>query len=109
MRLITLKLTMDELKLLATLAADQLFRKEFIDSKMPGYKCHPMELSAGKALVQRLQRISSPYSVRSTPLPKTNGATRQAVHAPRQEFIAIPVSGKHKKAHMSARVSFQGA
>jgi hypothetical protein len=96
MRLITLKLTMEELKLLSTLAADQLFRKEFIDSKMPGYKCNRLEITAGKALVQRLQVISSPYSVRSTPVPKTNGATLQAARAPQQAISAIPVRKTHR-------------
>ena len=36
----TLKLTLEELKLLATLASDQLFRRQFIDPKMPGYKAN---------------------------------------------------------------------
>jgi len=36
MKTITVKLTTSELELLAALAADQLFRKEFIDSRIPG-------------------------------------------------------------------------
>ena len=32
---VTLKLTMQELKLLTMLASDQMFRKEFIDPKSP--------------------------------------------------------------------------
>jgi len=55
---ITLKLTDQELGLLTNLAADQLFRREFIDPKMPGYKFNPAELSLGKKLVERLRLIT---------------------------------------------------
>jgi hypothetical protein len=55
MALITVKLTEQELGLLATLASDQLFRREFIDPKMPGYKFNAGELSLGKKLVERLR------------------------------------------------------
>ena len=58
MPLITLKLTDQELGLLTNLAADQLFRREFIDPKMPGYKFNPGELSLGKKLVERLRVIT---------------------------------------------------
>ncbi len=34
--------------------AEQLFRREFIDRQMPGYRCNPAELSFGKKLVERL-------------------------------------------------------
>jgi len=56
--LITVKLTDQELGLLTNLASDQLFRREFIDPKMPGYKFNPGELSLGKKLVERLRLIS---------------------------------------------------
>jgi hypothetical protein len=52
---LTVKLSLEELTLLATLASDQLFRREFIDPKMPGYKRNLPELSLGKDLVQRLR------------------------------------------------------
>jgi hypothetical protein len=55
MPIITLKLTDQELGLLTNLAADQLFRREFIDPKMPGYKFNPGELSLGKKLVERMR------------------------------------------------------
>lgn len=55
MSTITLKLTGQELGLLTSLAADQLFRREFIDPKMPGYRCNPGDLSLGKKLVERLR------------------------------------------------------
>ncbi|HTR35124.1 MAG TPA: hypothetical protein VMH80_04440 [Bryobacteraceae bacterium] len=55
MPVITVKLTDQELGLLTSLAADQLFRREFIDPKMPGYRCNPGELNLGKKLVERLR------------------------------------------------------
>jgi hypothetical protein len=57
---ITLKLTAEELALLTDLASDQLFRREFIDPKMPGYKSNADELSLGKALVARLRSMLKP-------------------------------------------------
>src|SRR5580658_2790440 len=62
MRSITLKLTTEELRLLATLASDQLFRKEFIDPRMPGYRSNAAEMSLGKALVGRLRLMVDPVS-----------------------------------------------
>lgn len=59
-RIITVKLTEQELKLLMALASDQLFRREFIDPKMPGYKLNPAELNLGKKLVERLRSASDP-------------------------------------------------
>jgi hypothetical protein len=56
-KLMTLKLTLEELKLLATLASDQLFRRQFIDPKMPGYRTNPAEISLGKALIARLRLV----------------------------------------------------
>jgi len=53
---ITLKLTEQELGLLTTLASDQLFRREFIDPKMPGN--NPAEISLGKKLVERLRLVA---------------------------------------------------
>jgi hypothetical protein len=58
--LLTLKLTPQEIELLATLASDQLFRREFIDPKMPGYKANPEEVGIGKALVGRLRAMVDP-------------------------------------------------
>jgi hypothetical protein len=57
MSYITLRLTREELRLLANLASDQLFRKEFIDPKMPGYR--PREdLNLVKSLVGRLRLMT---------------------------------------------------
>ena len=55
MTLITVKLTPRELDLLTILAADQLFRREFIDSRLPGTASNPAELSQGKKLIERLR------------------------------------------------------
>ncbi len=60
---ITVKFTMKELDLLSTLAGDQLFRREFIDSRLPGCKCNVVELNLGKQLVQRL-KMSAEKAVR---------------------------------------------
>jgi hypothetical protein len=54
---ITIKLNLEDLRLLATLASDQLFRREFIDPKMPGHTAKPGEVDFGKALVGRLRMI----------------------------------------------------
>ena len=55
MTLITLKFTLTELQILTGLAADQLFRKEFIDSRLPGFKHNVPELNVGKQLIQRMR------------------------------------------------------
>ncbi|HJY08260.1 MAG TPA: hypothetical protein VJ323_18215 [Bryobacteraceae bacterium] len=71
MTLITLKLTIKELELLTALAADQLFRREFIDPKMPGYKSNSDEMKLGKALVGRLKLMVDPnLAKRNSLLPK---------------------------------------
>ncbi len=49
-KVISVKLTVKDLELLVSLASDQLFRRECIDPKMPGYKEKPGDLSLGKAL-----------------------------------------------------------
>ena len=65
MNSITIAFTVDEVKLLASLASDQLFRRQFIDPKMPGYKPNPAEVGFGKAIVERL-RASIDQSARDT-------------------------------------------
>jgi hypothetical protein len=58
MKRINFAVTVDELRLLASLASDQLFRRQFIDPKMPGYKGKPEEVDVGKALVGRMLLIT---------------------------------------------------
>ena len=57
MKRISFTLTVEELRLLASLASDQLFRRQFIDPRMPGYRGSPEEVDLGKALVSRMQLI----------------------------------------------------
>lgn len=54
---ISLKFNAQELALLSNLAADQLFRKEFIDPMFPGYESNPAELRLGKQLVERMRSV----------------------------------------------------
>jgi hypothetical protein len=68
MTLITLNLTFQELELLTTLVSDQLFRREFIDPKMPGYRSNSQEMTLGKALVGRLKLMVDPESAKRIPL-----------------------------------------
>ena len=58
MKNINIEVTLEELLLTTTLLSDQLFRREFIDPKMPGYKKDPAELAMGKELVLRLKSIA---------------------------------------------------
>ena len=67
----TLKLTLEELRLLAKLASDQLFRKEFIDPKMPGYKPNSGDMNLAKSLVGRLRLMVDQSS------PKKKSPTRR--------------------------------
>ena len=57
MKRIKFTVTVEELRLLASLASDQLFRRRFIDPRMPGYKGSPKEVERGKALVGRMRLI----------------------------------------------------
>jgi hypothetical protein len=54
---IQVDMTAEQLELLTTLAADQLFRREFIDPKMPGYRGNAEEVLMGKALVARFRAL----------------------------------------------------
>ena len=70
MTCINVKFTPRELDLLTVLASDQLFRREFIDSRLPGSISSPEELSRGKKLIERLRSTSErakgmPISMRS--------------------------------------------
>jgi len=69
---ITVKFTAKEIELLSSLVSDQLFRREFIDSRLPGSNSNSAELSLGKKLVARLRSVAD----RATTLhSKKNGAT----------------------------------
>jgi len=70
---ITVKFTAKELDLLSSLASDQLFRREFIDSRMPGYKSNAGDVTLGKKLVERL-RLLTDRAAGTTPQ-RRNGTT----------------------------------
>ena len=74
MKNIKIEVTMEELLLLTTLMSDQLFRREFIDPKMPGYKGDPAELATGKGLVLRFRSMAREAS--------GSAFTAQPKHAP---------------------------
>ena len=65
---IAIKFTIKELELLTSLAADQVFRREFIDPKMPGYRGNHEEIGLGKALIERMRT-----SLKSSSSNHTNG------------------------------------
>ncbi|MBC7924141.1 MAG: hypothetical protein H7039_00640 [Bryobacteraceae bacterium] len=75
MKVVTLKLTTEELELLTSLVTDQLFRKEFIDPKMPGYKSNADEISLGKALIGRLRSMLDPAPAKKVASPRISGAS----------------------------------
>jgi hypothetical protein len=70
---ISVKFTARELELLSSLASDQLFRREFIDPRIPGHELNPLELNLGKKLVERLRLKAD--RMNRIPLPKQNGTT----------------------------------
>ncbi len=69
---ITVKLTPEELDLLTALASDQLFRRQYIDPRLPGYKANPAEVRTGKELVERLKQMSD--KAKGGSIAKRNGA-----------------------------------
>ena len=79
MKHMTLKLTLEELELLAKLASDQLFRKEFIDPKMPGYRSNSRDMSLAKSLVGRLRLMLEEGSPKRTPPPRRAGSRLEQV------------------------------
>ncbi|MFN7939646.1 MAG: hypothetical protein U0R19_40345 [Bryobacteraceae bacterium] len=63
---ITVKFTTKELELLTSLASDQLFRREFIDHRLPGFKANSEDIGLGKVLVERLRTVLDPAAARRT-------------------------------------------
>jgi hypothetical protein len=55
MKKVTLEFTPEELGVLTAMASDQLFRKQFIDPKMPGFNPNHDELDLCKSVVARLR------------------------------------------------------
>lgn len=77
MKRITVTFTTAELALLRSLASDQLFRREFIDPKMPGYQRNVAEIVLGKQVVERL-RLLTEAAAGTRPV-RPNGVTRLSV------------------------------
>lgn len=75
MILITLKFTATELQTLIGLAEGQLFRNEFIDCRLPGFKIPGAELDVGKRLVQRMKLAAGLRPVRRETVSQLSGAT----------------------------------
>jgi hypothetical protein len=73
MTVITVKFTPEELDLLTALASDQLFRRQYIDPRMPGNKSNPAEVRLGKELVERLRQMAD--QAKGGPIAKRNGTT----------------------------------
>ena len=69
----TLKLTLEELRLLASMASNQLFRKEFIDPRMPGYRPNPEDMNLAKSLVGRLRLMVDQISPKKKPSARGTG------------------------------------
>jgi hypothetical protein len=69
---ISVKFTTHEIELLSSLASDQLFRREFIDSRLPGFRSNPDDLNLGKKLIERMRLTAD--RVKKVPPSKRNGS-----------------------------------
>ena len=78
MKHIRFAVTVEELRLLASLASDQLFRRQFIDPKMPGYKGRPEELNLGKQLVGRMLLVINKGTRHTTAAMAQSGPSSKA-------------------------------
>jgi hypothetical protein len=70
---VTVTLTLEELKLLLKLAGDQLFREEFINPKMPGFRSNQESIDRAKGLIVRLQAVLLSGTGSDPKVRKTNG------------------------------------
>ena len=77
MKKVTLDFTPEELGALTSMASDQLFRKQFIDPKMPGFMPNHEELDLCKSIVGRLRTaVDGTKAVASAPVVKKRAAAR---------------------------------
>jgi hypothetical protein len=79
MKKVTLEFTPEELGVLTTMASDQLFRKQFIDPKMPGFIPNHDELDLCKSVVGRLR--SAVEDGRIKPEPATASSIKRRTAA----------------------------
>lgn len=56
-RKLAVDFTLAELNVLVTLASEQLFRRQFIDPRMPGYRANDEEITLAKTVLGRLRAI----------------------------------------------------
>ena len=95
MKKVTFEFTVEELGVLSTMASDQLFRKQFIDSKMPGYRPNREELDLCKSLVGRLRSVVDEQRVKNaaaappkpTNPPRISSAAKTPVAAPKSSAL----------------------
>ena len=73
MKTVTVKLTTNELELLTSLAADQLFRREFIDPRMPGHVANSADISMAKGLISRFRVMLDPNAAKRLPQARMAG------------------------------------
>lgn len=73
MRTVNVKLTTSELELLTSLAADQLFRREFIDPRIPGHVSNTGDISAAKGLITRFRLLLDPSAAKRMPQARLAG------------------------------------
>ena len=78
MKKVSLEFTPEELGVLTAMASDQLFRKQFIDPKMPGFVPNHEELDLCKSVVGRLRTAvdSTKAAVVPPVVPKRRAAGR---------------------------------
>jgi hypothetical protein len=69
MKKVTLDFTPEELSVLTAMASDQLFRKQFIDPKMPGFIQNHDELDLCKSVVGRLRSAVEVGRIKPEPAP----------------------------------------
>ena len=77
MKRITVTFTTAELALLRSMVTDQLFRREFIDPRLRGYRSNAAEIALGKQLVERLRLLTD--AAMGTAPTRGNGMTRLRV------------------------------
>lgn len=77
MKSITVTFTAAEIALLTSLASDQLFRREFIDPRLPGHKANAAEIALCKRLVERLRQMAD--AAAETASTRQNGTARPKV------------------------------
>ncbi len=98
MKKVTFEFTVEELGILTTMASDQLFRKQFIDSKMPGYRINREELDLCKSLVGRLRSVVDEQRVKNAAAAPVKASNPPRVSASAKTAVAPKPAVLQKKA-----------